>query len=279
MIDLHLHSTKSDGTLTPAELVRHVAEHGVKVMSLTDHDTVAGLDAARYEAQQAGIRFIPGIEISAKYPNGSLHILGYGIDNTYCPLLKTLQKFRDARNSRNRRILEKLQRLGIDITFDDLHISKDNSCIGKPHIAQALIRKKVVSDFNEAFDRFLGINGEAYIEKEKFDFKKAIQLIHDAGGYAFLAHPKTLNLANEDLIKFVEELKILGLDGIEVYYPKHDESDIRFYLNISQTYYLMTSAGTDFHGENKPDIHVGLCHLGKGITENDISHPLIKEHI
>lgn len=279
MIDLHIHSTKSDGTLTPTELVQHAVEQNIKVMSLTDHDTLAGIDEARQEAHRLGVHFIPGIEISAKHPNGSLHILGYGVHDNYCPLLKTLKKFRTLRNRRNRKMIEKLQELGYDITFEDLHIGKDNSCIGKPHIAQALIRKNIVSSFDEAFKRFLGITGEAYIEKEKFDFKDAIRLIHDAGGVAVLAHPKTLNLSNEDLINFIKELKILGLDGIEVYYPKHTEADIQLYLEISQKFDLMVSAGSDYHGANKPDIEMGHCHLGELVSENCISTGLINKHV
>lgn len=279
MIDLHLHSTKSDGTLTPAELIQHAAKKKLKVVSLTDHDTLAGLYDASHEAKQLGLTFIPGVEISAKSPSGSLHILGYGVHDTYCPILKKLKKFRTARNRRNRKIIEKLQHLGCDISADDLEISADNSCIGKPHIAKAMVNKKIVSTFDEAFEQYLGPNGAAYIEKEKFTPKDAIQLIRDAGGVAFLAHPKSLELSNEELIKFIKDLKLLGLNGIEAYYPKHSKAETEFFLSIAQNENLMVSAGSDFHGTNKPDIAIGECHLGSPVSVKDISESLFKKQL
>ncbi|MGK0290026.1 MAG: putative metal-dependent phosphoesterase TrpH [bacterium] len=272
-VDLHMHSTMSDGSLTPEEMVRLAYRRQIKTISLTDHDTLAGIPLAQKEAEKYGIHIIPGIEISAIYPKGTMHILGYNIDIHSKNLQAKLVEYKNARGSRNEQIIEKLQNLGIDITFDDvLKVAGPEATMGRPHIANVLMAKGVVQDFREAFQVYLADNiGKAYVEKEIFQPQEAIDMIHDAGGKAFVAHPTSLYLEDEEIPVYFKELKEMGMDGMEIYTSAHNRGRMKKFRKYAEEFDFMISGGSDFHGSSKPRIKLGSCHEGTRIRSEWVS--------
>lgn len=270
-IDLHMHSICSDGALSPCALVQKAAKEGITIMSLTDHDTVSGLEEAKNEADKLGIKLISGIEISAISSSGTLHILGYFIDPHNPALTEKLKKFRAARNSRNQVIIERLNGLGINITMEDVFEVAKGETVGRPHIARVLIEKKVVSNLQEAFDLYLSNNSKAYVDKEIFQPEEVIKMIHEAGGLAFIAHPASLKLSEENIKKFLLELKEMGLDGIEVYTPAHNRKIMRLFRDFSKESGLKISGGSDFHGVKNKNDRLGVCHEGIKIQNQWLS--------
>jgi 3',5'-nucleoside bisphosphate phosphatase len=259
-IDLHTHSTASDGTCAPAEVVRLAKASGLTAVSLTDHDTVDGLADAAGEAQRLGIDFIAGIEISCLYPRpGTMHLLGYGFDPADATLRKRLADVVHARDSRNERILKKLREQGIPI--QDEHVRRlADGVVGRPHIARVLLEMGVVQTLAEAFNRFLGSGGSAYVDKETLDAKQAVRLVRDAGGIVSLAHPIQLRKRNPfELRGELRRLRRVGLSAVEVLHSEHRES----YTDLLQTYAsrfnLITTGGSDFHGSSKPHIRLGFA--------------------
>ncbi|MBU3918253.1 PHP domain-containing protein [bacterium] len=277
-VDLHLHSSKSDGTCSPKELVRLAEERNIKIISLTDHDTVAGVCEAKIQAEKSDIKFISGIEISAKYKGGTLHILGYGIDVDSKPFLDKISKFQNIRKNRNRKIVKKLNELGIKIDIDEMmEKSMDIYSLGRPHIAEILIKRGLVKNMDEAFDRYLGRNKKAFVKKEVFTSDESIKIIHEAGGKAFLAHPVTLNLEGARFIDYLDKLVKHGLDGIEVYATLHSPEKTQFYKTLAIERNLMISAGSDFHGDMKPETPFGICNNGKKVNSNLISYEFFRD--
>lgn len=259
LVDLHTHSTASDGSLSPQELVRYAKKKGAAAISLTDHDTVEGLEEALAAGLEQDLEVIPGLEISAQYKGGTMHILGYYIDPSDLALNRELTRLQQARNERNPKIIEKLQALGIPITLDQIKALAKGQ-IGRPHIAQVLFRLGVVSSLKEAFQKYLTKGALAYVEKFRFPPQEAISLIHRAGGIAVLAHPFTLNCSSiRDLKVLVNELKSKGLCGMEVFYPEHTADQTRDYLSLVRELDLLFTGGTDFHGNNreKTDLLIG----------------------
>jgi len=260
IVDLHVHTNKSDGTFSPIEVVREAKSQNIKYLSITDHDTIDGVKAAQSEAKVQNIFFVTGIEISARYEGGALHILGYDIDINNTVLLNKLKSLQSARKIRNDKILDKLNTLGISISktsFSDA--SKSTSSLGRPHIANQLLKMGIVKTMDEAFLKFLGKDGSAYVSKEIFFPEETIDMIHQAGGKAVLAHPKTLNLSKPDFKKYLIKLMDFGLDGIEVYSSSHSISQIEFYLNQAKQNGLFSTAGSDFHGSIKPETILNQC--------------------
>lgn len=259
-IDLHCHSTASDGTLSPREVIRLGKEIGLSAMSLTDHDTVGGIAEAAGEAKQLGLDFIPGIEISAKFPEpGTLHILGYGIDPNNDQLATLTKELRGGRDDRNERIIRKLQSLGIDITLDEV-LAQAQGTVGRPHIAQVLVHKGVVSHIQQAFKKYLGQGGLAYEDKERFTPRQAIEMIHDSGGVAVCAHPTQLRLDNlARLERVLKDLVDLGLDGVEVIHSDHRPLEVKFLDAFASKYRLLKTGGSDFHGSMKSKVRLGLA--------------------
>ncbi len=262
LIDLHTHSTASDGTLSPEELVKLAFQKGLKALALTDHDTVAGLEAASKTAQKLGLAFVPGVEISVKFDGpGHCHLLGYFIDYREETLLKTLSKLHEAREMRNEKMVEKLKALGIPISLEELQKVAGGGEIGRPHMAKLLIQKGVVRDFDEAFEKFLGKGRPAYVPKARLTTEEAISIIQKAGGLTSLAHPYYLGLSKEDTRSYVSSLKEMGLAAIEAYYTDHDAEYTAFCLSLAEEFGLLVTGGSDFHGANKPEIELGR---GKG---------------
>jgi predicted metal-dependent phosphoesterase TrpH len=261
-VDLHSHSTASDGTFAPAEVVRLSKEAGLVGLALTDHDTIAGLAEAAAEAARLGLTFVPGIEISAVPPleNGTLHILGYCIDPQNAVLTEMTRQLIDARDNRNPRIIARLRELGIDITMDEALAQAQGGVLGRPHIAAILVRKGVVKTIKQAFDEYLGQGGKAYFDKERLSPRDAIGRIRQAGGLPVVAHPIQLRTANDaQLRQVIKDLVDLGLAGIEVIHSDHGPDEVEKYSRLADRYNLLKTGGSDFHGTNKKDINLGLA--------------------
>lgn len=268
-VDLHTHSTASDGDLPPQEVVRLADAEGMAVVALTDHDTIAGLPQAAQAARVLEIRFVNGVEISAKFTGGTLHILGLGINPEDETLGATLNQLRRARDERNPKMIARLQQIGIDISMDELRRSagskgrRDSGVDGQPvvgrlHMAGLLLQKGYVNSIDEAFERYLGQGKAAYVDKEKLSPFQAIEAIHAAGGLAILAHPVELNCPNSAVLeRVVRSLIDDGIDGIEVYHSAHDPIQTRMYLELARRYHLLVSGGSDFHGSAKPGVQIG----------------------
>ena len=258
-LDLHTHSTASDGQYTPAELIQLASEKGLELFSITDHDSVSGLSEGKKEAEKHNIQFIPGIEISAQ-EDEEIHVLGYGIDHKNDLIVKCCEDFRNERLHRGGRICEFLKSKGIDIDMDSIREIAGDSNLGRPHFARYLIDKGYVSERKEAFDKYLDTPEflEATRRKEP-TIPQSIDIIHSAGGKAVLAHPAFIHKNNDELEDMIARLKEYGLDGIECFYSKHKKLQSDFYLELAYKYDLKTSCGSDFHGENvKADVKLGM---------------------
>ena len=261
-VDLHSHSTASDGTLAPAEVVRRAKEAGVVGLALTDHDTIAGLAEAAAEAGRLGVTFVPGIEISAVSPveAGTLHILGYCIDPQNDVLREMARQLIEARDNRNPQIIAALQKLGIEITMDEALAQAQGGVLGRPHIAALLVKKGVVKTIKQAFDEYLGTGGKAYYDKERLTPGDAIGRIRRAKGLAVLAHPVQLRTGNDaQLQQVIKDLVDLGLAGIEVIHSDHGAAEVEKYAGLADRYNLLKTGGSDFHGSNKKDINLGVA--------------------
>lgn len=257
-IDLHTHSTASDGSYPPREVIRLARERGLKAMALTDHDTIDGLPEAMAAGAEFGVEVIPGVEISAESPRGSMHILGYFLDYQSELLARRLGVLKQARLDRNPQIIAKLNRLGIPLTLEQVAAISGGGQMGRPHIAQALLRGGFVRSLQEAFDKYLGNDGQAYVNKFRFPPDEAIAMIRESRGVPVLAHPFTLGLPSADALRpRLIELKKLGLAGLECYYPEHSPGQQAMYLALARELGLLITGGSDFHGANKPEVHLG----------------------
>jgi len=266
-VDLHCHSTASDGTLPPAEVVRLAKQSGLVGLALTDHDTIGGVEEAAAEAQRLGLTFLVGIEISCEYPApGTMHILGYGVDPQSPTLRDLTRRLLEGRDNRNPRIIQKLNELGVSITMREVEEEARTGAvdktkpIGRPHIAAVLMRKGYVSSIKQAFDKYLAQGGAAYFDKERLTMREAMELIRQSGGMPVLAHPVQLRTENDaQLERVVKDLVDLGLVGLEVIHSDHDAGLIEKYSRLADRYGLLKTGGSDFHGTNKKDIRLGLA--------------------
>lgn len=251
LVDLHVHSHVSDGTLSPTEVVIHAKEKGLHAIALTDHDTVDGLD----EAIEAGalylVEVIAGIELSAEFTDMDLHFLGYCIDYKNKDFLSKLRPLRDSRQIRNANMLTKLNELGFKIS-----ISEDSNVTTRAHFGKALYEEGYVSSIKEAFDLYLSPGKPGYLKRKTPTPRECIDLIHSAGGIAILAHPTLYGLDMAALEKLVGTLAGYGLDGIEAIYPLHTPEEEAYLTDISRKYNLIISGGSDFHGSNKPGLEI-----------------------
>jgi len=255
-IDLHTHSTASDGTFSPTELLRAAAEAGLAAIALTDHDTLDGLPEARTEADRLGIELVPGCELSLEYAGLPTHMLALFVDNPAGAVAGELTRVMLARGRRNERMVEKLRTVGVHLDMADV-ASYADGVVGRPHIAQAMLAAGVVQSFEEAFARFLGQGGSAHIPKEKLTPRQAIDAVHADGGLAILAHPYLLTQQPRHLETILRELKGLGLDGVEVFYTEHSERYTSEVARLAESLGLLKSGGSDFHGAVKPGVRLG----------------------
>lgn len=246
-IDLHVHSTASDGTLSPTALVEEARAHGLDVLGLTDHDTMDGVEEAREAAGKAGIELIAGVELNTDSPAGEVHILGYYIPLENTTFQRLLKDRRRAREVRAHKIVDRLQALGMTVKIVDVERVAGDGAIGRPHIARVLVEAGYATSVKEAFDRWLRRGGPAYVERENFAPADAVAAISDAGGIPVLAHPGRI----ADLA-IIPELIEAGLEGLECYYPEHSPEQTEHYIAIARKHDLVVTGGTDFHGPNSP---------------------------
>ncbi len=274
IVDLHVHSNKSDGTYSPTELVDYAIQKGLSAFALTDHDTISGLvEAISYakslkktfpqNEEQTIPEVIPGIEFSTEYEGKDIHIVGLYIDYTNTSFTNKLTAFIDSRTSRNHKMCEKLQNAGMDITYDKLISEFPDAVITRAHYAKFLLKYGYVRSMNEAFERYLGDHASCFVPRKKVTPFDAVELILMAGGIPILAHPILYHMSNDRLDKLVSSLKDVGLIGIECIYPTYRLADERQMRKLALKYSLLQSGGSDFHGANKPglDLAVGYGKL------------------
>jgi predicted metal-dependent phosphoesterase TrpH len=243
--DLHTHSTYSDGRLTPTELVERAVSRGLEVLALTDHDCTDGIPEALEAAQKhPGLLFIPGVELSTDVPHEEVHVLGYFLDWQNRRFQARLDRLRRSRLERGQKMLAKLKRLGIEISWNRVQELAGDGAVGRPHIALAMMEAGHIPSLEEAFDRYLGRNGPAYVEREKITPAEAVQLLTDASALPVLAHPRDLH----NLDSLLLELKEAGVIGMEVYYQDYDQQAIERLLAIARQHDLLPLGGSDFHG-------------------------------
>ncbi len=260
-VDLHCHSTASDGTFAPADVVRLAKDSDLTALALTDHDTIAGLSEAAATAKELGLDFLPGIEISCEVPRpATLHMLGYGIDIQSPQLRELTDQMMAGRDDRNPRIISKLNELNVAITMGEAEQQAGGDVIGRPHIAAVLVKKGYASSIKQAFDKYLGQNGAAYFDRDRPTPKRGIELIRQAGGLPVLAHPVQLRTENDaQLERIIKDLADLGLAGIEVIHSDHDAGLVDKYSALADRFGLLKTGGSDFHGTNKKDVRLGVA--------------------
>ena len=251
-IDLHTHSTFSDGTFTPLQLVKYAEEKGLKAFALTDHDTTEGVKEAK--SIETNVEVISGVEISTRYDKKEIHIVGLYVNENDADLNKQLKYYREKRVTRK---LEKLNSLGVNITIDDVKESCTGDVISRAHIAKALVSKGFVGSYTEAFDRYLGDNKCAYVPRETLNYEESMELITKAGGVPVLAHPLLYKMSDTNLENMMVKLRQKGLKAVEVYYSTHSNSDTQHIMAMANRVGLIYSGGSDFHGATKPKIDMG----------------------
>lgn len=254
-IDLHTHSTFSDGTFTPLQLVKYAEEKGLKAFAITDHDTTEGVKEAK--SIETNVEVISGVEISTRYDKKEIHIVGLYVNENDADLNKQLKYYREKRVTRNFEILEKLNSLGVNITIDDVKESCTGDVISRAHIAKALVSKGFVGSYTEAFDRYLGDNKCAYVPRETLNYEESMELITKAGGVPVLAHPLLYKMSDTNLENMMVKLRQKGLKAVEVYYSTHSNSDTQHIMAMANRVGLIYSGGSDFHGATKPKIDMG----------------------
>ncbi len=252
-IDLHTHTTCSDGTLTPEALVTYARDKGLEAVAITDHDSVSGNGRAVREGESAGVEVIPGVEFSAEY-EGTLHILGLYVDSHHEKIEEATETLQKKRRERNLKILQKLHQFGIEIEEEPF---RENAYLGRPHIALNLVQAGYAHSIEEAFETFLKRGAPAYVSRERLSPEETVRAIREGGGIAVFAHPVTV----PDAEKTVAELLPLGVRGIEVYYPTHSPEQMEYFTMLAQRYGLLITGGSDFHGSHKPDIDLGCMHV------------------
>lgn len=260
--DLHTHTTASDGTLTPAELIILAKESGLKGVAITDHDTVDGIPEALAVAKKHNIELLPGIELSTRYAGYEVHVLGYLIDWQEIAFIEALEGMKKERYARAKEILIRLSQLGLPIDFDKVQEIAGRGVIGRPHIGRAMVELGYAVNVREAFTRFLGKDGIAYIPRKKFSLEEGLDLLTNAKGIPVLAHPGLL-----DNSKMVPVLLEKGFLGLEVYHPEHSVKEVDYYLSLCKDYDLIPTGGSDFHGSIREN-RLGSFGVGSQTVKN-----------
>ena len=257
-IDLHVHTTHSDGSFSTREVMAFAKHAGLTALAITDHDIVEAIPEATAIGQELGIEVVPGVEISSRLGESELHILGYFLNWTDPILAQRLSTLRDSRHLRNPKIVQRLNDLGIPITYEEVRALAGTESVGRPHIARLLMEKKFVTSAKEAFDRYLANGRPAFVDRELPLPADAVRWIREAGGVPVLAHPTWVRTSADGLRGLVRDLKAAGLGGIEVHYSTHTPSQTTEYLDLAKQCDLLVTGGSDFHGVTKPDIEVGI---------------------
>lgn len=265
-VDLHCHTTASDGTLTPSQLVARALEFGLKTIAVTDHDTTDGVAEALTAGAAVGIEVLPGIEINTDVPGGEIHVLGYFIDVTDAPFQAELRRLRAGRERRGEEITRRLSALGVPITWQRVQEIAGDAPIGRPHIARALLEAGHVNSMNEAFTLYIGRDGPAYVERMRFTPVEAVQTIKRVGGLPVLAHPIIARFTGDPIVEVnleqtLPEMVAAGLVGLECYYPNYTQGQVQQLLAAAQRYGLVTTGGTDFHGPRADRAELGSVYV------------------
>lgn len=269
MIDLHTHTTMSDGSLTPRELVAAAAELGLSAVAITDHDSVEGIDEALTAGVKTGIVVVPGVEIPLEYERFTLDMLGYFLCGAPGEAFREeLTRLRRGRDERNALILERLAELGYPLAPQDLAAVADGEAVGRPHIGEALRQRGYVGSITEAFERFLRRGAPAFVDRRRLGLVDAVRLIRAANGLAVIAHPGLIRTDEAGLERLVRDSRRCGVVGIECSYPRHDEETVRRCRALAEKYDLVATGGSDFHGAIKPDVRLGIGAGGRPIPDD-----------
>lgn len=268
MIDLHTHSTASDGTCTPSQLISYAAEKNVSVIALTDHDNLDGILEAQSKAKELGIEFIPGIEISIEWPSGEFHLLGLGLKKAGEKLLETIEFLKSERDSRNKKIIQKLSEQNINISYEELIEKAGTKTIGRPHFAKLLMEKGIIKKTQQAFDLFFAKGRPCYVSKTGENLKKAVEAIKESGGIPVQAHPMSMYVSWGKMEETMLEIKKAGVEGLEAHHPGIRLSEARRLEELAQILGMFTTAGSDFHGEKvRADRKIGHSSGGYKIED------------
>ena len=260
--DLHVHTNHSDGTYTPAQLVKESIVRGISALAIVDHDTTQAIQEAKACAQGEDLEIIPGVELTAQYESQEIHILGYFLDDQNKELLEKLKLVQLNRIERVYKIIENLEDLGLKLNSETVFSISGKATVGRMHIARALVKDGLVGSTAEAFRKYIGDKSPAYVLGFRLSVSEAIKLIKNSGGVAVLAHPYLLH--NDALIA---EFVSAGLEGIEVYYPEHSAGMVNFYLDLAKKLNLLVTGGTDFHGSAKPQVKLGMIKIPLALVE------------
>lgn len=261
-VDLHVHTTASDGQLSPAEVVHKALELGLTAIAITDHDTTEGIEEALVAAQGTGLDVIPGVEISAETPRCEVHVLGYYVAYRDPALCRKLAQFRELRLKRAQQIIAKLAQMGMPLDWERIQQLAGAGAVGRPHIARAMLEKGYITSIDEAFDLYISRGGPAYVKRPKLSPVEAVQTVLAAQGVPVLAHPLQIS-------HLVPELVAHGLAGLEVYYPGYAPDEIDFLLQLAAKYGLLVTGGTDFHGEDTQYANkLGEVVIPQAVVEN-----------
>ena len=258
MIDLHTHSTVSDGSDHPGEVAELAAAAGCRAFALTDHDRFDGIPEARKRAAELGIEVVPGCEISCEWEGGTFHLLTYFVEQGSDPLASLLTDLQEARDDRNPVMVDRLRDLGLPITMEEVQAESGGSGLGRPHMAAVLVRNGAVGSVQEAFDRYLAKGQPGYVDKRKLTVAEAVAAGRASGGVPVVAHPLSLNLTPADLDRSLGELAELGLGGVECIYGRYSPEERQGLADLARRHGLVVTGGSDHHGRYKPDLHVGV---------------------
>jgi predicted metal-dependent phosphoesterase TrpH len=277
MIDLHTHSSQSDGVLSPSELIQAAKEKGISAIALTDHDTLVGLREAEEAAIEAGIRFIPGIELDIYFPAGEFHLLGLGIRGWKdSGLEKTLAALQEDRTRRNHAILDAMRKDGFTAEYSELEALADGKIIGRPHVARLLVEKKIVKNTDQAFQRYLKKGMPWYVARRGVSAQEAARLIHEAGGRAIIAHPLSLYLGWNVLPERVKAWRSQGIDGLEAWHSGATPKECSRLEGIAKSLGMLVSAGSDFHGPQIPGRRLGHTSTDGRLINDEFAAPFLE---
>lgn len=277
-IDLHTHSNKSDGSMSPVELVDEAKKVGLSAIALTDHDTIDGLDEAIKHGNEIGIKVIPGVELSCEYNGKDVHIVGLFINQHNKEFNSQLRAFVDSRDIRNQKMCQKLTDAGMPVIYEEMVEMYGDSVLTRAHYARYMLEKGYIKSLSEAFERYIGDHSPYYIPREKVTPKQGVELILSAGGIPILAHPILYKLGKEAMDNLVSSLKEYGLVGIEAIYSTYTSADERYIREIAKRYSLLISGGSDFHGAAKPGLNLGTGY-GKLYVPLEVLNKLEDYHL
>lgn len=268
MIDLHTHSTASDGAFTPGELIRKAKEEGLTALALTDHDSLDGLEEADMAAQLAGLRFVPGVEIEIGFGPGEFHLLGLDLRQVREPLHQAVTELARSRENRNEQVFLLLQTAGMELDYQELREQVGEGMIGRPHIAKLLVEKRIVKSKQEAFDRYLAKGRPFFVQKACLELQRAIEVIKDSQGLAIVAHPLSLFVSWTRMRALMAEWKELGMDGIEAWHPTARVVDCQRLEAMGLEYGLRITGGSDYHGPSRPERRLGRTAGDRSIPDS-----------